>query len=79
MMETASPAVLNAKWEKLNNLYDTYPFFGEMAAFATTKEKYQFMLDNEQSWKTYIPTIIWYGSSNQYHFWLFGNGKDRHG
>ena len=80
MMETASPAVLNAKWEKLNNLYDTYPFFGEIkAAFATTKEKYQFMLDNEQSWKTYIPTIIWYGSSNQYHFWLFGNGKDRHG
>ena len=37
------------------------------------------MLDNEESWKTFIPTIIWYGSGNQYHFWLFGNGKDRHG
>ena len=36
------------------------------------------MLDNEESWKTFIPTIlVWI--SNQYHFWLFGNGKDRHG
>ena len=75
MMETASPAVLNAKWENLNKLYDTYPFFGEIkAAFATTKEN-QFMLDNDESWKTFIPTIIWYGSGNQYHFWLFGNAK----
>ena len=80
MMETASPAVLNAKWENLNKLYTTYPFFGEIKSdFAIAKEKYQFMLDNEESWKTFIPTIIWYGSGNQYHFWLFGNGKDRHG
>ena len=74
MMETASPAVLNAKWKNLDKLYNTYPFFGEIKpAFAIAKEKYQFMLNNEESWKTYIPNIIWYGSSNQYHFWLFGN------
>jgi len=80
MMETANHAVLTAKWENLDKLYNTYPFFGEIKpAFAIAKEKYQFMLDNEESWKTYIPTIIWYGSGNQYHFWLFGNGKDRHG
>ena len=80
MMETANPAVLNAKWEQLDKLYNTYPFFGEIKpAFEIAKEKYQFMLDNKESWKTYIPTIIWYGSGNQYHFWLFGNGKDRHG
>ena len=32
-----------------------------------------------QKWKTYIPWINYYGSSNQYHLWLFGNGKDRFG
>ena len=32
-----------------------------------------------QKWKTYIPTIKFYSSSNQYHLWLFGNGKDRFG
>jgi peptide/nickel transport system permease protein len=30
-------------------------------------------------WKTYVPAINWYGSKNQYHLWLFGNGNDRHG
>ena len=32
-----------------------------------------------KKWKTYIP-IHWYGlQKNQYHMWLFGNGKDRKG
>ena len=26
-------------------------------------------------WKTFIPTIAWYGLNNQYHVWLVGNGK----
>ena len=30
-------------------------------------------------WKTYIPSLHFYGIKNQYHQWLFGNGKDRGG
>ena len=30
-------------------------------------------------WKTYIPSINWYGKKNQYHTWLFGNGNNRKG
>ncbi len=33
----------------------------------------------EQKWKTYIPSIQFHGTTNQYHQWLFGNGKDRKG
>ena len=32
-----------------------------------------------QTWKTYIPNINFYGTKNQYHLWLFGNGKERKG
>ena len=32
-----------------------------------------------QRWKTYIPTIKFYGHDNQYHLWLFGNGNERAG
>jgi len=30
-------------------------------------------LDSEQqNWKNYLPTLIWYGSENQYHKWISG-------
>ncbi len=30
-------------------------------------------------WKNYIPSIQWHGIRNQYHYWLFGDGKSRMG
>lgn len=80
MMEAANQGVLDAKWNSLNQLYESYPFFSKIKPeFNKAQQYYQLMLNNAESWKTYIPTIIWYGIGNQYHFWLFGNGKDRHG
>ena len=37
------------------------------------------LLANQTRWKTYIPAINFYGTKNQYHLWLFGNGKERMG
>jgi len=37
------------------------------------------LFTNATRWKTYIPAISWYGGSNQYHMWLFGDGKYRKG
>lgn len=37
------------------------------------------LISNTTVWKTYIPSINWYGFKNQYHTWLFGNGKNRKG
>lgn len=41
-------------------------------AFAEVKE-------HTTNWKKYVPSIHWYGASNQYHQWLFGNGKNNKG
>tara|TARA_B100000927_G_scaffold56350_1_gene43177 strand:+ start:2080 stop:3573 length:1494 start_codon:yes stop_codon:yes gene_type:complete len=80
MMETANPEVLKVKWKNLNELYNKYPFLSNVHdKFIKAKEKYNLILKNSSKWKTYIPKIIWYGSENQYHHWLFGNGKDRFG
>lgn len=35
--------------------------------------------EKSTKWKTYIPSIHFYGINNQYHQWLLGNGKDRKG
>ena len=37
------------------------------------------MYSNTSKWKNYIPSFNWYGASNQYHTWLFGDGKYRKG
>ncbi len=43
------------------------------------KSARELLLSNTTKWKTYIPSINWYGSKNQYHTWLFGNGENRKG
>lgn len=37
------------------------------------------LTSNPERWKLYIPTFKFYGVQNQYHVWLFGNNRDRHG
>ena len=50
-----------------------------MSSFKNVKKINLDLAKQNQKWKTYIPAINWYGSKNQYHLWLFGNGNDRHG
>ena len=42
------------------------------------KENYE-LEKKSTKWKRYIPSLHFYGVKNQYHLWLFGNGKDREG
>ena len=44
-----------------------------------TEEARTLLLSNKTKWKTYIPNFHWYGANNQYHTWLFGDGKNRKG
>jgi ABC-type dipeptide/oligopeptide/nickel transport system permease component len=61
-------------------LYSKYSFLSPVKnEFEKAKVLYDKMLSQQSSWKSYIPKIIWYGSKNQYHFWLFGDGKQRKG
>jgi peptide/nickel transport system permease protein len=80
MLETANPNVIASKFNSLDILYSKYSFLSPVKnEFEKAKVLYDKMLSQQSSWKSYIPKIIWYGSKNQYHFWLFGDGKQRKG
>ena len=80
MLETANPKVIVSKFNSLDTLYNNYTFLSPVKIeFDKSKLLYNEMLSNQSSWKSYIPKIIWYGSKNQYHFWLFGDGEQRKG
>ena len=80
MLETANPNVIASKFNSLDTLYSNYAFLSPVKKeFEQSKLLYNDMLSKQSSWKSYIPKIIWYGSKNQYHFWLFGDGEQRKG
>jgi len=80
MLETANPSVLESKFASLEELYSRYGFLSVVKTeFDLAKVAYDNMLSQKSSWKSYVPQIIWYGSKNQYHFWLFGDGNQRKG
>ncbi len=80
MLETAKPGVLESKFSTLSTLYNKYDFLTPVKIeFEQSKSAYDNMLSRKSTWKSYIPNIIWYGSKNQYHFWLFGDGNQRKG
>tara|TARA_B100000886_G_scaffold340081_1_gene307822 strand:+ start:1150 stop:2646 length:1497 start_codon:yes stop_codon:yes gene_type:complete len=80
MLETANPKVIVSKFNSLDTLYNNYTFLSSVKIeFDKSKLLYNEMLSNQSSWKSYVPKIIWYGSKNQYHFWLFGDGDQRKG
>ena len=80
MLETANPNVIASKFNSLDILYSKYSFLSPVKnEFEKAKVLYDKMLSQQSSWKSYIPKIIWYGSKNQYHFWLFGDGENRKG
>ena len=80
ILETANPGVLKSKMADLDLLYSKYSFLMPVKEkFDISKISYATIRNNSSHWKTYVPSIKFYGSKNQYHFWLFGNGKDRKG
>ncbi|MGC6490444.1 MAG: ABC transporter permease [Flavobacteriales bacterium] len=80
MLETAKPDVIASKFESLSKLYQSYDFLKPVEQeFLLTKSVYEKMLNEASVWKSYIPKVIWYGAKNQYHFWLFGDSKQRKG
>ena len=71
---------MNLALNKIDENLNNYEFFNPLLSSFNNVKNYNGKLVNSQNrWKTYIPTIHWYGSQNQYHLWLFGNGKDRKG
>ena len=80
LLETSNDELINLTLEKIDNKVSKYSFFNPLLlSFNNVKKINSDLSKKDKKWKTYIPAINWYGSKNQYHLWLFGNGKDRHG
>ena len=80
LLETSDKNIVALKFEKMNRLLEENMFLSDLEDELTNvKQTRENLFANATRWKTYIPAINWYGSKNQYHLWLLGNGKDRKG
>ena len=80
LLETSEDELINLALNKIDNNLNKYSFFNPLISSFNHVKTINDNFDNTNTkWKTYIPKINWYGSQNQYHLWLFGNGKDRKG
>ena len=61
-------ALISAQSKVLNNEKLNYEVGALNNAFSN-------VLNNETTWKKYVPVVHWYGFSNQYHIWLTGMFK----
>ena len=80
LLETSDKDIVALKFEKMNSLLEKNIFLSDLEdPLDNVIQARKNLLTNATRWKTYIPAISWYGSKNQYHLWLLGNGKDRKG
>ncbi|MAW21541.1 MAG: hypothetical protein CMD16_04000 [Flavobacteriales bacterium] len=80
LLETSKANLVDLKFEKMYSLLKNNPFLNILESdLNNTKKSRENLLILSTKWKTYIPAINWYGFSNQYHMWLFGDGSYRKG
>ena len=80
LLETSDKTLVPLKFEKMNGLLQNHVFLSNLKApLFNVKQSREDLFTNSTRWKTYIPTISWYGGKNQYHLWLLGNGNERKG
>jgi peptide/nickel transport system permease protein len=80
LLETSDKIIIPLKFEKMNSLLQNHVFLSDLKnPLFNVQQSREGLFKNATRWKTYIPTISWYGGKNQYHLWLLGNGKDRKG
>ncbi len=80
LLETSDKEIVDLKFDKINTLISLNNFLANLETpLSKVKLAREEMFTNATLWKNYIPTIQWYGAKNQYHLWLFGDKKTRHG
>jgi peptide/nickel transport system permease protein len=76
LRSTYDPVVIENKLTKVTSLLASHSFLLKFQQpFQQLKEHYALIQKKATPWKNFIPTIAWYGFGNQYHRWLFGDGK----
>ena len=66
--------LVNSRLENINKIINNNNIFNLISQeFNLIKEVRKQMELNQTRWKTYIPSIKWYGMNSQYHWWLLGD------
>ncbi len=73
LLEETNDKRINAHFEKLKKLYARFGFFEPMQKrLQKIQRSYIELISNPTLWKTYVPSLNWYGLDNQYHEWIKG-------
>ena len=80
LLETSDQKLVEAKFDTMINLISQNQFLNHLENnLLEAKESRSNLFSNSTRWKTYIPSINWYGTKNQYHLWLLGDNDQRKG
>ncbi len=71
--EIPSHKIITHKLAETESLLDTGHLTALLPIAHRLKQAYANIAKHARKWRTYIPRILWYGTHNQYHVWLFGN------
>lgn len=70
---TSSPSGIENRFSQLDTLYQRADNLKALSPhFVRVKAAYGKVLNETKTWKTYIPSLVWYGTQNQYHKWVTG-------
>ncbi len=67
---------IRAKMKTILTFLNKYAFLEPCRSIALeTEKKYETIVRESTAWKNYVPGINFYGTANQYHRWVFGDGE----
>lgn len=76
LLESYDQSIIESKLLTLEKRYASNEFLlPTEKTFIAVKNTFTELKEKATPWKTYIPSINFYGRDNQYHKWLFGNAS----
>jgi peptide/nickel transport system permease protein len=74
LLEENKKELVDNKFKNLDKLISSDAYFPSLVSLHNNvKFNHKLLFITETSWKTYIPSINWYGINSQYHWWVFGD------
>ena len=74
LLEESRETLVENKYEILDKLIINDPYFPSLVKpYKKTKISFDSLEISKTKWKTFIPSINWYGINSQYHWWVFGD------
>ncbi len=73
LLSTAQPEGIESRFGQLDTLYQHAAHLQFLRPhFQQVQQNYRKIFTEKTSWKTYVPSLIWFGTENQYHKWISG-------